>query len=106
MSAEKIRRARESKIEAGGHSFTIRRPTDLDMAEGPSGIDLIKRHVVDWDLKEMDVFPGGNPEPAAFEAETWAEWIADRPDLWRPLSKAINDAYVAHAKALGDAAKN
>ena len=31
--ADKIRKSRESQVSAGGFTFTIRRPTDMDMME-------------------------------------------------------------------------
>lgn len=107
--AEKIRRARESSVEAGGHRFTIRRPTDAEAMEisgGMTGLDLVRRHVVGWDLKFIDLYPGGDPTPAPFEPDAWAEWVADRPQIWEPLTTAIMEAYQAHRSAQGDAAKN
>ena len=48
--AEKIRKAREVKVESAGFSFIIRRPTDLEMIEHGQGyrdmapaVDVLER---------------------------------------------------------------
>lgn len=105
---DKLRRARESKIEAGGHTFTVRRPSDAEatLLGGSSPLDLVHRHVVDWDLCEMHLIPGGNPEPAPFSAEVWATWVDDQPALWGPLSDAIISAYRRHVESREAVEKN
>lgn len=106
---EKIRRAREARVEAGGHVFVVRRPTDLEMlafyqAKDPAHL---LRFVVGWEsVREMDLIPGGDPHPAPFDADACAEWMADRMDLFGPVTDAILRAYEAHSKALEDAEKN
>jgi hypothetical protein len=106
--ADKIRRARESTIEAGGHSFTIRRPTDAEaMSLGDASVmDLVQRFVVGWNLKEIDLIPGGSPVAAAFESDAFTEWVSDQPDVIGTLSTAIVSAYKTHAEKRGDAEKN
>ena len=105
---DNLRRAREFQVTAGGHAFTLRRPTDAEAIAlgGSTPIDLVRRFVVGWNLAEMDVIPGGGPEPAAFSSDLWAMWVDDRPDLWGVLSEAVFGAYKSHTEAREDAAKN
>lgn len=107
--AEKIRKSRESKVPVGGFSFTIRRPTDVDMANlaGRGSVARLFPFIVGWEgVRELDLIPGGDPHPQPFDPEACAEWLADRPDLVGPLVDAILGSYDAHAKALEDARKN
>ena len=104
--ADKIRRARETNIDVGGHTFTIRRPTDAEAAAGITPMGLVHDYVVGWALKEIDLIPGGNPTPAKFDSEAWREWVADRPELWSPITEAVMAAYTAHREAKDSAAKN
>lgn len=107
---ERLQRARQSTVESGGRSFTIRRPTDLEMHELHGLIDqraLLVRFVVDWGaMPETDLVPGGGPDPVPFSPELWVEWIADHPEHWDDISRAVVDGYKAHKRALEDAAKN
>lgn len=107
--AEKLRKAREVKVEAGGFMFTVRRPTDLEMIEmrgAVSGVRLL-RYVLGWEgVKESDLVENGDPHPAPFSAEVAEEWLADRPDLFALLATGIFDSYAAHTKQLEDATKN
>lgn len=105
---EKILRARESLVTSGDRKFTIRRPTDAEaagMAE-TSNVDMIGRHVVGWDLTEMDVIPGGSGAAVPFDPELWVVWIADHPEHWAPLVTAIKEAYIKHASTRTEAEKN
>lgn len=110
MSAlvEKLRRAREERVEVGGFTFTVRRPTDIEMLEmrGGGSIARLLRFVVGWDgVKESDLIPGGDPHPLAFDAEACGEWLSDRPDLLDPLAARIMARYQEHAEKLVEAAK-
>lgn len=104
---EKIKKARQRTCDVGGFTFTVRRPTDLEMLylrgtkirEG----DLLRDFVVDWNLKEIDLIPGGNPEPTTFETELFMTWIEDQPSMWAPLCMVILEAYSAHEKELVEA---
>lgn len=104
----KLRKAREFSVEAGGHKFTVSRPTDVDAIElaGIAPVEFVRKFVIGWDLKELDVIPGGSPEPVAFDADLWAEWIADHPELWEPIAVPIMDAYRRHVEQREAAAKN
>ena len=106
--AEKIRKSRESVIEAGGFQFTIRRPTDMEMVEFYQKRDpkQLLRFVVGWGrVRELDLFPGGDPHPAKFDPEACEEWLSDRADLFSPVVTGITDAYQAHKSAMEDAEK-
>lgn len=105
---EKLRRAREFIVEAGGHKFTVRRPTEADVAgaEGLKALDYVHKYVVGWDLQELDLVPGGGPEAVPFSAELWSEWVDDQPEIWAPIANALLDAYKAHVAARDENAKN
>lgn len=108
---EKIRKAREIQVEVNGHTYTVCRPTDMDMAEiagrGSAPVkELLRRFVIGWDLKEIDLIPGGNPVAVPFDADLLAEFMADRPDDWADLVKAIKDGYADHVARREAAAKN
>lgn len=108
---ERLQRARQSTAESGGRTFTIRRPTDLEMQELAGKIDqrlLLVRFVVDWgSMTEIDLgIPGGGPDVVPFDAELWAEWIADHPEHWDDITQAVVEGYKGHKAQMEDAAKN
>lgn len=106
---DKIRKSREQRVDVGGYTFTVRRPTDIEaMAlRNAGGIADLLPFVVGWEgVKEIDLVPGGNAVPVAFDPVVAAEWLADRPDLLQPLVEAIMESYRAHVAALEGAAKN
>jgi len=107
--ADKLRKAREMSVEAGGFKFTVRRPTDLEMIEmrgTVNGSQLLK-FILGWDgVREIDMLEGGDPHPLPFTREVAEEWLADRPDLFAKLAEAIIQGYQEHAQKLEDAAKN
>lgn len=104
----KLRAARERAVTVDGHRYTVRRPTDAEAMDlgGISGLALVRRFVTGWDLTELDLIPGGGPEPVPFDPDLWADWVADQPGLWGPLTEAILQAYQDHSRARDDAAKN
>ncbi len=107
--ADKIRKARETKVEVAGFSFTIRRPTDVEMMtlRGEGSVSRLFPFVVDWDgVREIDMIPGGDPHPLKFDEEAFAEWVADRPDILGPLVDAILGAYRKHVDKLEGELKN
>jgi hypothetical protein len=117
MSAlsDKLRRARESNVKVNGHTFTIRRPTDIEAIEFQRqyqsdealyGARLAERFTIGWDLSESELLPGGGPERAPFEDALWREYVAVHPELWAPLAAQILDAYTAHAAKRESAEKN
>jgi hypothetical protein len=105
---DKIRKARETRVEVGGYTFTVRRPTDVEMIGlRGRGIGSLLPFVVGWDgVRELDIINGGDPHPLAFDADVCAEWLSDRADLFGPLVKAVQEAYDRHAGELEAAAKN
>lgn len=105
---DKIRKAREVGVEAGGRKFTIRRPTDEEaMAFGKSNLlEIVKKFVIGWELKELDLIPGGDGAAVKFDPELFAEWVADQPEVWEPLGTAILNAYKAHTDKRDASVKN
>jgi hypothetical protein len=100
---ERMRKAREQKVQAGGFTFVVRRPTDVDMMEMAGRVDARRLipYVVGWEgVAEMDLVKGGEPHPLAFDAAACAEWLADRPDLLTPLVEAVLASYTVHAERL------
>ena len=101
----RFNKSRESIIEAGGYSFTIRRPSVLEVHRavsngGSVSIDFAADQVVGWSkVNESDLINGGDPEPLAFDAEVFKAWIADRSDLWQPIVMGVVDAFKRHEEA-------
>jgi hypothetical protein len=97
---EKIRKARESVVEVDGKKFTIRRPTEAEQAQmfsaGASQLELVRQCVVGWNLKEIDLIPGGDPVDATFSTALWVEYVDDNSELWQPLREAIKDSIQSH----------
>lgn len=107
---DKIRKARETGVEADGRKFTIRRPTDEEAAaisaNGDGLLAIVKRFVTGWALVELDLIPGGGPEKVPFDSALFAEWVADQPEVWTPLGTSILEAYKAHTDKRDAAVKN
>lgn len=107
--AEKIRKAREFAVQSGGYSFTLRRPTDVEMLElqGRGSVARLFPFIVGWSgVKELDIIPGGDPHPLDFDADVCREWLSDRADLLGPLISAVLGSYTKHAEAQGETVKN
>jgi len=62
--------------------------------------DILQRFVIGWNLTELDIIPGGTSVSVPFETELFMDWVADRPDLWSPLTAAVLDAYDAYQAQL------
>ena len=106
---DKIRAARLSQVEADGHTYTIRRPTDAEAVtlSSSSGLGLVQKFVAGWDHTELSLdIPGGSPVAVPFDAELFAEWVADQPQVWGTLAEAIINAYNAHTAKRDAEAKN
>lgn len=99
-------KARERAVEACGHTFTVRRPKAAEMALGMTRIEMVRRFTVGWDLKNIDLVPGGTPDPEPFDADLWADYLEDNDDLWPPLSEAILGLWTEHRAAREAAEKN
>ena len=106
LDLARFQKGRESMIVAGRYSFTVRRPTQLEvvrlMADGGNvSIETACRHVVGWGgVQESDLLPGGDPEPVEFDGDLFAAWIADQPDLWGVIVKGVVDAVRQHEEAV------
>lgn len=103
---DKIRKARESQLIAGGYTFTIRRPTDMEVADMKNKQikqgDIMHNYVVGWSLLESDLIPGGSGVKIDFDADLFIEWVSDRPDLWNDIVQGILDLYDTHRHKLDD----
>ncbi len=109
--AEKIRKSREIRIQPKDKAFVFiaLRPTDLDMIELREGIKPrgLLRFVSGWEnVTEIDLVPGGDPHPLAFDQEALVEWVSDEPELFAELINGITGAYAAHQQKRADAKKN
>lgn len=100
-------KARESKVSIGRMSFTIRRPTEMQLIRmrrpDSSSIDInlktIQTHVVGWDgVLESDIVNGGANDPVPFDVDLYSAWIEDRPEVWVPLIEAFGNAIASQDK--------
>lgn len=109
LTLEKYRRALESKVEAGGHTFVVRRPTCADVAEisgRPVSLEWAAQFVVGWEgVVESDLIPGGDPEPVAFSSPLFLAWVKDRPSLWAPITEGVITAYQRYEEAAAERGK-
>lgn len=106
---DKLRKAREFTVDAGGYSFTLRRPTDVEWIEiaGQSSARAVLPFVVGWDgVKEIDLIPGGDPHPLPFDSAACSDWLSDRIDILPTLLDSFVKSYEAHLQARSDAQKN
>lgn len=106
---EKIQKAREQQVITSGITFTVRRPKDLEMAgidrDGMSQEEILRRFVLGWDAKELDLIPGGTPKAVPFDTDLFMEWVSDKPECWSPLIEAIIDGYRQHRVQLDESLK-
>lgn len=101
MSVEILKKAREQRVEVGGFTFIVCRPTELEMAEVRSGLPAgdashlalfraLVRFIVGWEGVALeDLADGAGPDRAEFTPETCMAWLTDRLDLLGPLVQAI-----------------
>ncbi len=99
---ERIRAARQTRVEHAGKTFIVRRPTDWEAYEMRSGsvkeLDLLEKYVDGWEnITELDLVPGGSSDPVEFDRALFTEWIQDQTEFWAPLIGAITAEYQAHA---------
>jgi hypothetical protein len=107
---ESIRKARQARVEVGGFAFIIRRPTLRERDELKSKVthqcDILELFVLGWEgVRNIDLIPGGDTEPAEFSKELFAEWIQDQEELWTPLVDAIVAEFNAYQERLKAAGK-
>ena len=105
---ERMRKARQRQVEAGGFQFTVRRPTDLEAAKlGHATTQDLLAYVVGWSgVQEIHLIPGGVAVDVPWSDEVCREFLADRPDLWSPIIDAVIAAYTTHTATLESAVKN
>ncbi|MFA5941416.1 MAG: hypothetical protein WC809_18845 [Sinimarinibacterium sp.] len=107
----RLRKAREFKLTAGGLNLLLRRPTDAEMVDqaevGFQSYRFAQRFVVGWEgVTENDIYRNSNGDALEFDSADWAAWVADRKDLWDPICDALLATYRAHAEELKTTAKN
>ena len=107
---DKLRKSRESLVEIGDFTFTVRRPTDAEIVafrgKQITQEDILGKFIVGWKgVKELDIIPGGDGAEVPFEQELFADWIADKPDLWEPLISAVLASYEIHSQSVTEALK-
>lgn len=105
---DKLRRAREFKVQAAGFTFTVLRPTDVDYLElaGQKTARAILPFIIGWEgVTEGDIIPGGDPHPLPFDGEACREWLLDRMDILPALIDAFIKAHEAHVEARASAEK-
>jgi hypothetical protein len=108
---QQLRKQRELTIDLSDRlKLTARRPTDLEFTELRQSTkfgELGQNYVIGWNgFTENDIVGGGGSDQAAFDPELWKDYYADHPEHWEKISKSIVDAYLAHASATKNAAKN
>lgn len=127
---EKMRAARRRVVEIDGHHYTISRPTPMEAMEwfgvtDEGGHDWLKKvnfalkapewrqaawyavahFVVDWDLTEIDLVPGGTPAAVPFDTALLNEWLLDRPDVLNQLAMFVLQAWIDYNDQQADAEK-
>lgn len=109
---DKLRKARESIIEARDAKFIIRRPTPADMLDfrlraAELGPRYLLRYVIGWEgVTEGHMLVGGDPHPLDFDADALAEWVSDDLALYNELIGAILEAEASAREAREAAEKN
>lgn len=110
----RMRKAREIDQDALGHRFTLRIPNAGEMEDwtgtlggrAPTFRRLVLAFTVGWDLREIDLIPGGGPEPVAFAPELFEAWLNDHPDAVTPLFDAMTQGMERRLGEREDAVKN
>lgn len=92
-------------------SVTLRRPAEGELPglRHAGALQTARACAVGWSGFTEAFLLGeavGADEPVAFDAELWAEVVADRGKWLVAVAEAIWAAVEAHFKAEGDAAKN
>ena len=99
---ERIRAARQTRVEHDGKLFTVSRPTDWEVYEMSINgknqqLDVLEKFVCGWEnFTEQDLVPGGNATAVLFDKTIFREWVADHPEFWTPITTGITTEYLAH----------
>jgi hypothetical protein len=102
---ERIHAAREQWVDAGGSRWLIRRPTLYEFTRlRQDTADLLRATVVGWELRELDLVPGGTDQVAAFDPQAALEYLEDRPEAYTAVLDAIYTAVSAFMQAKDAAA--
>jgi hypothetical protein len=115
-----LRSARESWVDLGdGKAVRIRRPAEAEFAslvrteagQRQLRIELaeVRRYVTGWrGFSEADLLGPtvGNRDDLAFDADLWAEVVADRTDWLATVAQALLKAITDHAERAQAAAGN
>lgn len=109
----RMRKARQMRVEIDGHVFICRRPTDAEASElfklelHNNRLHVSREFVDGWEkVTDADVVVSGGDQPVEFDKELWKEWCDDRPDFWEPIYTKVMEGYQEHAAKRDDAAKN
>lgn len=112
MSAlgDKLRRAREFKVEVDGMLLVCRRPSEAEFArlqrDEASGLDIAAEFVIGWEaVTEADLVPSGGSDPVGFDVDTWREVLGDRHALWQ-AGELIRNRFLEYFDAREARAKN
>ena len=100
--SERLLKARELKVEAGGVTFIVRRPAECDLSDFQRNAvdhrEIARRYVVGWEgVTEGHLLNGGDPHPLPFDRDACAEWLADRADLLGAIVERLVGAYADYA---------
>lgn len=129
---EKLKKSRQLDVDAGGHAFTITRPTPMQAMEWlkqQNGDALsmenmqaffnehfslhndvwrqlaqyaCEHFVVDWKLTELDVIPGGTGATLAFDKDVFMLWIEDHPNIVTEIGFHVFNAWLNYLEANSD----
>jgi hypothetical protein len=104
---DQLRKSREKIVKSGEFELTIKRPTDYDAVKFAKmeQLEILTEFVEGWNVKEIDIVPGGTSEVAPFSKELFREWIKEDLNLWNPLIEQIQAAYLDHKKEKDEALK-
>ena len=109
---ERIRAARQQRVESGDMTFTVRRPNDLEWSSMKSSGSIshsdLLQCVCGWgEVTEIDLgIAGGTGEKVPFDHAIYMEWIADHPEHWEKISNAVIDSYKKHDEEVSERVKN
>lgn len=106
--AAQLLKSREIKLAPiGRFTFTIRRPTEMELIRLRSGesrsielnLDIVQSHVIGWaGVLESDIVADGASDAVPFDPDLYRIWIEEHPDLWAPLISGFGKAIEDQAK--------
>jgi len=129
---EKLKKSRQTGVTAGGFSFTITRPTPMEAMvwlklQNGNALSMedmqaffqehfslqneswrqlaqyaCEHFVVDWQLTELDIIPGGTGAVLPFDKDVFLLWIQDHPSIVTELGFMVFDAWLKYLEANSD----